>query len=200
MASCESETILSDLRSGVPGAFERLYLAYYEVLFKKAKSILADEYKAHDVVQDLFVCLWEKKGDLGIKESLSVYLMKAVKNRCLNQLSSHARTTRNNSKYSQIISGTQDETISAFEENEVYLFNLKMKKVYEASGELSNPQLRAVELIYFGDNSYNESAEKMGISITTFRTHLTRALQKYRKKLVQSFVLIILLSISFFNA
>ncbi len=198
MSSCESEIILSDLRSGVPGAFERFYMAYYEVLFKKAKIILADEYKAHDVVQDLFVCLWEKKGDFGVKESLSVYLMKAIRNRCLNQLSSQAKAAENNSKYSRILGASQSETISSFEENEVYAFNVKMKKVYEASGELSMPQLRAVELIYFGDHSYNESAEKMGISITTFRTHLTRAIQKYRKKLVQSFVLIILLSINCF--
>lgn len=194
MASCESEIILSDLRSGVPGAFERLYMAYYEVLFKKAKSILGDENKAHDVVQDLFINLWERRSDLNIRESLSVYLMKAIKNRCLNQLSYQARTTQKNHKYSRILGATEGDAISEFEE----VINAKMKQVYEASGELSSPQLRAVELIYFGDHSYNESAQKMGISITTFRTHLSRAIQKYRKKLVQSVVLLILFAFNCF--
>lgn len=194
MSSCESEIILSDLRSGVPGAFERLYMAYYEVLFKKAKSILGDEYKAHDLVQDLFVCLWEKKGDLGIRESLSVYLMKAIKNRCINQLNYQAKTTEKIHKYSRLLGATQVDAMSEFED----VINTQMKQVYEASGELSSPQLRAVELIYFGDHSYNESAQKMGVSITTFRTHLTRALQKYRKKLVQSVVLVIMFAINCF--
>ena len=72
-------------------AFERLFREHYRPLCAFAMQYVKDGDRAQDLVQDLFIRLWEERERLNIATSIKSYLFTAVRNRCLNALSATAR-------------------------------------------------------------------------------------------------------------
>ena len=67
-------------------SFEKIYKLYYPKMFAFAKNYIQANEDAENVVQDVFVVLWEKKDELELSCTLTTYLFTLVKNRCLNYL------------------------------------------------------------------------------------------------------------------
>src|SRR5690606_32626738 len=72
------------LKHGKEAAFTEIFDRYQALLFTHAYHKLRDEAEARDVVQDVFVWLWEKRHELEINGNLPGYLYKAVRNRIFN--------------------------------------------------------------------------------------------------------------------
>lgn len=67
-------------------ALERLYLYFYPKLFSFAKTMVAQAEPAEEIVEDVFIKLWENRAELGKINNLKVYLFVAVRNKSLNYL------------------------------------------------------------------------------------------------------------------
>jgi len=67
-------------------SFEAIYKKYRPALMQFAYSITRNVDDAEEVVNDVFIAIWERHQDLLGIETLKSYLFRAVKNRCLNQL------------------------------------------------------------------------------------------------------------------
>lgn len=78
--------IISKLRKGDKETFEYLFQDNYKNLVLYAKKFVMDTEIARDLVQDIFIYLWEKRQKLTINKSLSSYLFRAVRNACINHL------------------------------------------------------------------------------------------------------------------
>ena len=63
---------------------EQLFKEHYEALFRYAFSILKNEEDAKDVLQIVFINLWERKDTLHINSSSKAYLYRSVYNESLN--------------------------------------------------------------------------------------------------------------------
>jgi RNA polymerase sigma-70 factor (ECF subfamily) len=68
------------------GNFDAVYVTYYPRMIRFAKEYVQLEEDAENIVQDIFVLLWEKRDVLDIKVSLAPYLFTLVKNKCLDFL------------------------------------------------------------------------------------------------------------------
>lgn len=68
------------------GAYDIIYLKYYKMLCVNAYFFLKNEQESKDLVQNLFLDIWEKKLYRQFHDDLKGYLFQAIKNRCLNQL------------------------------------------------------------------------------------------------------------------
>ncbi len=66
--------------------FDRIYVSYYPRMFRFAKEYVLFEEDAENIVQDVFLVLWEKRNVLDIQVGLMAYLFSLVKNRCLDYL------------------------------------------------------------------------------------------------------------------
>jgi RNA polymerase sigma-70 factor (ECF subfamily) len=66
--------------------FDFIYVSYYPRMIRFAKEYVLSEEDAENIVQDIFVMLWEKRDVLDIKVSLVSYLFILVKNKCLDFL------------------------------------------------------------------------------------------------------------------
>jgi RNA polymerase sigma-70 factor (family 1) len=90
--------------------FEEIYTVFYSRMKRFAKSYVIYEEDAENIVQDIFIDIWEKKIDLTVISNVRGYLFLILKNRCIDYI----RRKRSESK-----------TISAIQkENEI---NLKLK-------------------------------------------------------------------------
>ena len=172
------------LREGNEYAFLFIFDKYYDFLCMVADSYLRDEYISETIVGDIIYNLWEIKDNIDIKYSLRSYLVRSVKNRCINYLQQ---------EYIQReISINQYEDKAAIEE----LFFIENKHPLESllEQELENkinsiinelsPECRAVfKMSRFDGMKYEEIASELNISVNTVKYHMKNALGKLRLEL-----------------
>jgi len=89
----EERALLDRLKSGDQSAFDSIFRVHYAHLVGFAQGMLRDRAAAEDVAQEVMLELWRRRGDLAISESLRAYLLRATRNRSLNQLR-HANVAR----------------------------------------------------------------------------------------------------------
>ena len=90
-------------------AWRVFFRSYYDSLFHHALRILEDEKEAEDVVQELFIALWNNGIMLGENDSLSGYLYRAVTNRCLNRIRDQKRMNEHLAKWKEEAEGEASE-------------------------------------------------------------------------------------------
>lgn|SRR5690606_26520921 len=74
-------------------SFDRLYALLWERLFQIARVRMQDDSVAQDLVQDVFVSLWEKRTQIRVRESVTQYLIGALRYRLLDYFQDQ-KTTR----------------------------------------------------------------------------------------------------------
>ena len=87
------ELILERLRQGDEKAFKHIFDRYYTLLCRFANQILNDTSLAEEIVDDAIFYLWEHRADIEITHTIRAYLMRSVRNRCLNELNSLSHRT-----------------------------------------------------------------------------------------------------------
>jgi len=83
--------LLQQIACGDQAAFKEIYTCYYKSLFQFALSIVRTREAAEEIVQNVFVKIWQRRSDLPDIQNLRVYLYTATKNTSLNFLASKAR-------------------------------------------------------------------------------------------------------------
>ncbi|WP_257668400.1 RNA polymerase sigma factor [Parapedobacter tibetensis] len=78
-------TLLKLLRDGDQRAFKALYERHWHSLWSYARNAMADPDDAEDIVQELFMTLWEKRKALDISTSLKSYLYRATLNKVIDR-------------------------------------------------------------------------------------------------------------------
>ena len=89
------------LRRRDESAVAALFDQYYKRLHLFAEKFIYDSDQAHDIVQDVFLKLWENAEKLTLKVPVGSYLFAAVRNGCLNYLRDLEVEDRNNRKYAE---------------------------------------------------------------------------------------------------
>ena len=77
-----TDILLKDVRNN----FDKIYVLYYSSMFRFAKEYVLFDEDAENIVQDVFLLLWEKREVLDIQISLVSYLFALVKNKSLDYL------------------------------------------------------------------------------------------------------------------
>ena len=77
-----TDILLKDVRNN----FDKIYVLYYSRMFRFAKEYVLFDEDAENIVQDVFLLLWEKREVLDIQISLVSYLFAMVKNKYLDYL------------------------------------------------------------------------------------------------------------------
>ena len=73
---------INGLMEGDENAFQTLFIDYYAVLVSFAMKYLEDQEAAEDIVQDVFVKIWETREKLGKIDNLSAYLYQITRLFC----------------------------------------------------------------------------------------------------------------------
>ena len=166
---------------------DELYDYYYNELVLWADTILNDLGMAEDLVQDLFVSLWEK----GITHRLDAkgiraYLYTSVRNKAFRKLQG---------EHKMVAIPEVPEILEVWEETELSREQL-MALVMQELEKLPSRSREVLECIHLQNMKYAEVAEKFGISIATVKTLLVRSLKTLRKSLSDSAYLFYLLFFS----
>lgn len=158
---------------------EKLFREYFRPLTYFAIQYVKDQAVAEDIVQDLFLNLYEKKELLKIHLSEVNYLYTSVRNRSLKYLEHKKVKAEHNHAVQDVLNSHQADP---FELVSVIEFEHK----YIQALESLSPKCRKVfEMSRMEGKKNQEIAEKLNLSKRTVETHISLALKVIRKKLTK---------------
>lgn len=169
--------LLVGIRNRNPSAFDELFHKYYKVLCGYAYLYLKEEEESKDIVQNLFIEIWEKKRLDKLDGDVKNYLYRAVHNRCLNYLRNTETRIRKQSDYERL----NGEVNCRPQEKE--MLEHIYKKLEANLEDLPRQRREAISLVYLQEKKYQDVADTMGISINSLKTHLKIGLKNLREKL-----------------
>ena len=86
MQKIEEAELLKELQQGNTVAFQKLYNAYFALLYLHASRKLQDREAAKDIVHDLFASIWQNRYTLSINGAISSYLYTAIRYRVIDYI------------------------------------------------------------------------------------------------------------------
>jgi len=177
MAALSDQDLIIRLRAGESTALDELFRRYYVDLCRTALRFVNDEQEAEDIVQNLFISLWEKRAsqqeNLG---SVGPYLRRAVRNRSLNYLRDQKRIP--------IDEGDVPETLAAkeFADDELTQDELR-DRIHTAIDALPERCRLVFVMSKLEDMTHKEIAGALEISPKTVENQMTRAYRFLRASL-----------------
>ncbi|MCT4604131.1 MAG: RNA polymerase sigma-70 factor [Marinifilum sp.] len=180
------ETILvNGILSRDKKAFSVLFETYHAPLFRFAESYVCCPGLAEDIVQEVFIKLWENT-DIRISGSLRSYLFLMVRNRCVDYLRSIKLEDKKKQQLmdAQIISDSVD----------LELDKGVSQRIKQAIQELPDQCRKVYELSVYSGLKHVEIAEELEISVNTVKAQVFRAKNKLRETLSNIKELLLLFS------
>lgn len=175
--------LMRRLALGDERAFRQLFDRYFTPLSIFADKILTDTEAATDIVQSLFVSLYEQRSELKIV-AVKPFLYQSVRNRCLNELKHRKVHDNYTDTEMSVLSEEVNDTEEAIEMSELEA------RLSTAIQQLPSQCRKIFEMSRFDGKSNSEIAESMGLSKRTIETQISKALLALRKNLGDLFVTI----------
>lgn len=167
---------------------EILFRNHYDELSRYAFSILKEQESAEDIVQKLFIKLWEKRNELGGINHVKAYLYQSVYNTCINELKVIKRKGTHSSITEQMNLKATDDASEKLRSEELLLkIDTAIERLPKKCGEV-------FKLSRTKEMTYKEISEQLNISIKTVENHMGKALKLMREELTE-YLPIVLISI-----
>ena len=158
-------------------SFEELYTVYYSLMCMVAYEYLRDQNLAEDIVDEVFLNLWNHKTTISIDRSPKHYLIQATKNQCLQHIRQHSRgkTARFEDNMAEWhIPWADSYPLGDLIESEL------AQMIEKGMGTLPKQCAIVFRLSREEQASYKEIAKRLGISENTVKFHMKTALTKLR--------------------
>jgi RNA polymerase sigma-70 factor (ECF subfamily) len=163
-------------------AFEDLFSRYSGILYATALKFLKDDADAQDVVQDVFIQIWDKaKLYDPAKGKPLTWALTLTRNRSIDRIRAIQRRTRLRDDYEKETavdeSGILREALSGVDANDT------AQILRQVVGQLPAPQRAVIELAYFEGLTQTEIADRLGEPLGTIKARARRALLKLKTSL-----------------
>lgn len=178
VSSCIDSTLCDRLRAGDSMVLDTLMNALAHQLLRFAVAIVESKDMAEDIVQYVFINLWNRRTELYPGSNLRAYLFTAVRNRAINELSKESVRKRH-LEASLPASHYKAGHYTADPGHEDDVFN--RITVQAALNRLSERRQMAVRLRLENDLAHAEIAEIMGISTVAAKRLVARSLEELRE-------------------
>lgn len=166
-----------ELQRGNKQLFNQLFTDYYVNLCRFAYTYVKDNDISEEIVQEVFIALWEQRAAFSINTSVRSFLYTSVKNRSLNHIRNSKTRIRHedefakeqDSKVSHIINFCEQEELSHLIDTAISELPDQCRTIFEMS---RNQNL-----------THSQIAQQLNISQKTVENQMGIALKKLRTKL-----------------
>lgn len=175
--SLTDQQLTAMLLNGNEVAYTEIFERYNKLLIKHAYHLLQSSDEAGDLVQDVFLVLWQKRDRLIFKSSLSSYLYISVRNRVFDLLS-HQKVV---ARYAEAIGNFMEQGNSISDAN---LRERELAEIIEKEIAALPKKMREVFLLSRREElSYKEIGEHLNISDQTAKLQVHNAIKILKSKI-----------------
>ena len=183
-------TIIDKIRKGDEHAFELLFRKYYTRLCGFANKFLASRTDSEEIVQEVFLNIWKNRQKLKVNGSIHPYLFKSVQNLCFNFIA-HQKVVDNYYSVIELVYQNSNQEFSAYED---VLYKELQDKIETTIQALPKECERIFRMSRDEGFKYAEIADRLGISVKTVETQISKALSKLKLEL-KDYITIVLINI-----
>lgn len=175
------ETLLSLVAGGDKDAFTMLYRRYWQSLFTSAARALRSKTDAADLVQDIFLSIWNRRHELQVTGSLAAYLQTSVKYMVIKYVE------KNITRRDYLILLTEMLVHYQPPDVESQLQIKELQSVIQSAVDQMPHKMREVYRLSRQQHlSHKEIADRLGISDETVKKHIQHALQIIKTSISQN--------------
>jgi len=174
--SYTDQELLALLKTKNELAYKEIYDRFWSILYRHARRMLTDEEEAEDVVQEVFLTLWNKANNIELRTSLANYLYTVVRNKIFDHFDHAKVKARYMASLEKFIEQGNYETDYLVREKQ--LFSLIQQEI-----ECLPEKMREIFKLSRNSNlSYQEIAAQLNVTENVVRNQISRALKVLRTK------------------
>jgi len=169
--------LLREAGKGNEASFTQLFYAYKDKLYGFVLRMNANPQAAEDIVQDVFLKIWERRESLAEIENFNAFIFRVSRNHTLNHMRHMARETlvrMESSKRHDAAPPLPDETL---------MYNNLRQTLSAIVATLPRQQKAVYQLSREARLRQDEIATRLDISLPTVKNHLSQALRTIREKM-----------------
>jgi RNA polymerase sigma-70 factor (ECF subfamily) len=175
-----SERIIKQIQGGNELAFETLFFAYYDQLYKYAWKYVRSKQGAKGIVQDVFADVWQNRNNLDEAKNIKGFLFALVKNRALDIIK-HQKIVE---KHEGEVFAVQESWYRSTEQHHRPTAETFINEDICRAIEDLPPRARQIFLLNREEGlTYKEIAAYLNISVKTVESQMSRVLKLLRKSL-----------------
>jgi len=182
------EKLLEAIREDDEKAFAELFNRTWKKAHTLAYSKVHDRQVTEEIVQDLFVTLWDKRASLPI-HNIHSYIYTSIKNKALNYIESRIVRKKYWEYYKAFVPQSESSTEETVEYNEL------MKAIEEGIEHLPKKTKRIFQLNRLEGRSIAEIAKLLNLSEKAIEYHLTNSLKHLRVHMKDSIIVLCYLAL-----
>ena len=171
----EEQDLLLLLKAGDQQAFEKLYQVYSVRLLQRLLRLLKDRNLAKELLQDVFLKVWERRGTIDPLHSIKPYLYRIAENLVMDYFRRAATDRKVMDHLIQVSTELYDQIQDELDTNTL---NQTLK---EAIDQLPEQRKAIFIQCKLEGRSYEEVAKEMGISRGTVNDHMVKSMRFLRK-------------------
>lgn len=180
--------LLSALRQDNKEAFSLLFQKYYTDLVLFCGNFVRDKSSCEDIVQSIFLKLWNDRKNIRIETSLKSYLLRAVRNSCFDEFR-HLEIVR------QYESDPDHSVLDSYDTENYILYSDLSAHLQQALDQLPAAYREAFEMNRFEGLKYREIAVRLNVSERTVEVRVGKALEMLRKLLKDFYQIALIIGI-----
>lgn len=177
MLPTQNQKLLDELNAGSKAALETLFRTYYPRLLAFARSYVYDADAAQDIVQEMFIYLWSRRGTIS-QCNIAALLMTGVRNRCINYIN-HLSSLR---KHLERQDGNSTQRLTNIDMCSDTASEVEMRDILNQLNSFLNTipprQKEAFTLVRMDGMTLREAADKMEVSVAMVDKLAKKALGK----------------------
>lgn len=189
----KTDVLFDQVKSGDQKSLELLFSIYFPRLNDFARNVVKDDAISQDIVQDVFLKVWDKRYDIEII-NIEAYLFRMVRNRCIDYIK-RLKIVNNHLLEIQISSKYEELYRRDFIGNEPYvLIEKELRLKIEETIQGLPDRCREVFILSRMNGLKNkEIAERLNINIKNVERHLSRAIESFSLNLFEEFPVAIII-------
>ena len=168
----DESILIEKLRKNDRKAYSDLFDGYFDQLFTFALNMVFREDVANDIVQEVFIAIYEKSILKNYQGSLKAYLYTSVRNRCYNYLRDAKVEDRNMALYAE--AAVYSDNVDMIDREEI------LEKIRVVLDELPEKCREVCLRRFVHGYKYSEISEQLGMNENTVKAQLHRGLDKLK--------------------
>jgi RNA polymerase sigma-70 factor (family 1) len=169
------------IATGDEASFERFFVSYRVRVYALAYKWTKSAYYAEEITQDVFISIWNGRGNLAAVKDPDTYFYTII----YNKINRHFKKEANRERILRL--SVQDDVSSSNETEETIYINEGQRFIHKAITQLSPQKQLIYQLSRHEGKNYDEIAEALQLSRHTVKSHLFKAVKFVKDYMKENF-------------